>query len=100
MLGSRLVDGNGRTVWAEFGAGAIDLGKAEGRNLLALPMGGAGWPQDGLRPDGALEKVKISFGLDFKFEAYSGMRNPRRAARSLMPREFCGLSTTFPVTGS
>jgi len=73
LLGSKLVDGNGRTVWGEFGAGAVDLGKAEGRNLLALPMGGSGWPQDGLRPDGALEKVKVSLGLDFKFEAYSGM---------------------------
>jgi pimeloyl-ACP methyl ester carboxylesterase len=73
LLGSRLVDGDGRVVWGEFGSGAVDLGSPEGRRLLALPMGKAGWPQDELRPDGALERVKVSFGFDFKFEAYASM---------------------------
>jgi hypothetical protein len=79
--------------------GAIDLGKAEGRNLLALPMGRAGWPQDGLRPAGALEKVKVSLGLDFKFEAYSGtseMQRRRATAAELDPVvrcEFCFLGS-------
>ncbi len=70
LLGSRLVDGQGRVVWGEFGGDSIDLGSAEGLRALALPMDGG---DDDLRADGALQKVRVSLGLDFKFEAYSSM---------------------------
>lgn len=40
---------------------------------LALPLSGKGWPKDGIRADGTLDRVKVSFGLDFRFNAYSGM---------------------------
>lgn len=73
MLGSRLVNADGRVVWGEFGGRAIDLGGVEGMRALALPLSGKGWPKDGLRPDGALEQVKVSLGFDFQFSAYSGM---------------------------
>ncbi len=70
LLGSKLVDGQGRVVWGEFGGNAVDLGSAEGMRALALPMDGG---RDDVRADGALQKVKVSLGLDFKFEAYSSM---------------------------
>lgn len=73
LLGSRLVDGDGRVVWGEFGGDAIDLKSAAGRRALALPISGREWPKDGVRPDGALEKVTVSAGFDFRFNAYSGM---------------------------
>ncbi len=73
LLGSKLVNAGGRVVWGEFGGNAVDLGSAEGMRALALPLSGKGWPQDGIRPDGALERVKVSLGFDFQFSAYSGM---------------------------
>ncbi len=73
ILGSRLVDDRGRVVWGEFGSGAVGLASPEGRRLMAVPMSGSGWPRDEIKPDGALERLKVSFGLDFQFDAYAGM---------------------------
>lgn len=73
ILGSKLVDGQGRVVWGAFGAGAVDHGSAEGRRLLALPLAASGWPRDEVRSAGALEQLDVSLGFNFKFSAYSGM---------------------------
>ncbi len=73
ILGSQLVDGQGRVVWGEFGPNAVNLQSAEGTRLMALPMSASGWPRDEVRPTGALEQLKVSLGWDFKFSAYSGM---------------------------
>lgn len=73
ILGSRLIDDQGRTVWGEFGAGALNPASEEGRRLMALPMSASGWPRDEVRPDGTLEQLKVSLGWDFKFSAYSAM---------------------------
>jgi pimeloyl-ACP methyl ester carboxylesterase len=73
ILGSRLIDEQGRVVWGEFGGGAVDPSTSEGRRLLALPISASGWPRDGVKQDGALEQLKVSLGFDFRFSAYSGM---------------------------
>lgn len=73
ILGSKLVDDQGRVVWGAFGRGALDQGSPEGRQMLALPMSATGWPRDEVRPAGALEQLEVSLGFNFKFSAYSGM---------------------------
>lgn len=73
ILGSKLIDHEGRVVWGAFGPGAVDQGSAEGRRMLALPLSATGWPKDEVRPAGALEQLEVSVGLNFKFSAYSGM---------------------------
>ena len=73
ILGSRLMDDQGRIVWGAFGGDAVDPSSAEGRRLIALPMTAQGWPRDEVKPDGALEQLKVSLGFNFKFSAYSGM---------------------------
>ncbi len=73
ILGSRLVDENGKVVWGEFSSQAVNLGSPDGRRELALPITANGWPRDHVRADGTLEKLKVSLGLDFQFSAYAGM---------------------------
>jgi hypothetical protein len=64
ILGSRLEDGaTGRTVWGAFGGGAASPERADGASLLALPLG-EGIPlealRDGVRPNGVLDRVRVS----------------------------------------
>lgn len=73
ILGSRLIDDQGRVVWGAFGSGAVDPSSPEGRRLMALPMTAQGWPHDAVKPDGALEQLEVSLGFNFRFSAYSGM---------------------------
>lgn len=73
ILGSQLIDDRGRVVWGAFGSGAVDPSSTEGRRLMALPMSVNGWPRDEVKAGGALEKLQVSFGFNFKFDAYSGM---------------------------
>ncbi len=73
ILGSRLIDDQGRVIWGQFGGDAVDPSSAEGRHLLALPMSESGWPRDNVKADGALEQLQVSLGWDFQFSAYAGM---------------------------
>lgn len=74
ILGSKLVEeGSGRIVWGRFGSGAIDHGAADGMRSLALPLSATGWPRDGVRAEGVLSELELSWGLNFRFKAYSQM---------------------------
>jgi pimeloyl-ACP methyl ester carboxylesterase len=74
ILGSRLVDESlGKVAWGAFGKGAVRLDSPEGMRSLALPFSQQGWPKDEIRPDGVLSQLRVSFGYDFRFKAYSGM---------------------------
>lgn len=74
ILGSKLVDeSSGKVAWGTFGTGAVHLESPEGIRALALPFSQDGWPKDEIRPDGVLSQLRVSFGYDFKFKAYSGM---------------------------
>jgi pimeloyl-ACP methyl ester carboxylesterase len=73
ILGSRLVDDQGRVVWGQIGGSAVDPSSADGRRLLALPISATDWPRDNIKADGALEQLKLSIGFDFQFTAYAGM---------------------------
>ncbi|MDX1487828.1 MAG: hypothetical protein R3268_06480 [Acidiferrobacterales bacterium] len=78
ILGSRLVDNDSDTVvWGAFGPGTVNTSEPEGARLLALPMKeGATFIElrDGVRSDGALDRVKINFaGLRIQLEAYFHM---------------------------
>ena len=75
VLGSRLAGPEGQVVWGAFGGGSVSPKKADGARLLALPMR-SGVPlaslTDGVRPDGALDRVRISlFGLPFQQRTYA-----------------------------
>jgi len=52
---------------------------------MALPMSASGWPRDEVRPAGALEQLKVSFGWNFKFIAYLGMQRAFGAGGYLDP---------------
>ena len=77
VLGSRLVGPGGQVAWGAFGGGSANPRRAEGARLLALPMR-EGVPlaglTDGVRPDGALDRVEVSlFGLPFQQRAYADL---------------------------
>ena len=70
ILGSRLVAGD-KVVWGAFGGGAADPAKAEDARLLALPLGDPA-ADDGVRVDGALDRIKITIaGLPIQLNAYA-----------------------------
>jgi len=74
ILGSRLVEADGgRVVWGRYGGDALEHDSVEGMRALALPMSARGWPRDGVRADGALESLRVSWGFDFDFKAYRQM---------------------------
>ena len=75
VLGSRLAGPGQEPVWGAFGGGSVSPREPEGARLLALPMR-EGEPlaqlTDGVRPDGALDRVRIRlFGLPFQQRAYA-----------------------------
>lgn len=76
ILGSKLVDdATGTIAWGAFGGGAADPETPEGARLVALPMR-EGEPlaslTDGVRPAGALDRVKIDvLGLPLELTAYA-----------------------------
>jgi hypothetical protein len=75
ILGSKLTHApTGTTVWGAFSGGFADPETAAGARKVALPMT-PGRPlaalQDSVRPDGALEEVKVRvLGLPVKLNAY------------------------------
>jgi hypothetical protein len=76
ILGSRLRDqASGRVVWGAFDGAFADPGRADGARLIALPMQpGATLAQlrDDVRPDGALDRVRLSLlGLPVQLSAYA-----------------------------
>lgn len=76
ILGSKLNHPpTGTRVWGAFEGGAADPGTAEGARLIALPMApGKSLAEltDEVRPDGALDTVRLSvFGLPLELEAYA-----------------------------
>jgi pimeloyl-ACP methyl ester carboxylesterase len=73
VMGSKLVDSQGKVVWGVFGPGGINHRKGDGMRSMALPMSPSGWPKDDVRPDGALEELHVSLGWNFHFKAYSQM---------------------------
>ncbi len=75
ILGSRLKDSeSGEIVWGAFGPGTMNPKKPENARLIALPMA-EDVPleklQDGVRPDGALDRVRVNFfGVQLQLKAY------------------------------
>ena len=75
ILGSKLEDeATGRTVWGAFGGGSANPERADGADLVALPMV-EGIPleelRDAVRPNGVLDRVRVSlFGLPLELQAY------------------------------
>ncbi|MEE8278623.1 MAG: hypothetical protein V3R89_07885 [Thermoanaerobaculia bacterium] len=75
LTGSRLVDSlSGRTVWGAFSGNYAKPNRPDGARLIALPMR-PGVPleelRDGVKPNGVLERIKVSFaGLPLHLKAY------------------------------
>jgi hypothetical protein len=74
VLGSRLVEPDGRVVWGSFGGGSVDPETPEGARTVALPMA-EGRPLAALRdqavPEGVLDRVRIRlFGVPLESRAY------------------------------
>jgi len=78
VLGSKLVDpGSGRVVWGAFLGSYANPNRADGADLVALPMR-PGAPlralQDEVVSDGVLESVRVSLlGLPVEQQAYIGI---------------------------
>ena len=75
ILGSKLIDGDGRrVVWGEFGGSGIDPATADGARLLALPIeDGKSLDEltDEVKVDGALDMLNVRvLGVPFQISAY------------------------------
>lgn len=75
IAGSKLVDSrSGRVVWGAFAGGYANPKRPDGARLIALPMReGAALSelQDGVVPDGALDRLKIVLlGMPIEMSAY------------------------------
>ncbi|MFQ6022001.1 MAG: hypothetical protein ACE5NW_04715 [Acidiferrobacterales bacterium] len=85
ILGSRLKDSDsGDIVWGAFGPGSANPKNPADARLIALPMR-EGVPlhelRDSIRPDGALDRVNITFaGLRVQLKAYFYMLSTLGAA--------------------
>jgi len=75
ILGSRLVDGDGTVVWGAFSGDYAKPSTSHGARQVALPMArGKSLAEltDDVRPDGALDRLKLSvFGIPVKLNAYA-----------------------------
>ncbi|BAM04957.1 lipase/acyltransferase domain-containing protein [Phycisphaera mikurensis] len=101
VLGSKLAGPAGEVVWGAFGGGSENPRKPRGARLLALPMR-PGVPLaglvDGVKPNGALDRVRISlFGLPFQQRAYADILGLLGAAGYVDPALASGLA---PVDAS
>ncbi|MFQ5991553.1 MAG: esterase/lipase family protein [Nitrospiraceae bacterium] len=75
VLGSRLVDETtGAVAWGAFGFGQVNPNSVQGARLVALPMASGRSLRelrDGVRPDGALDRVIVNFvGVPVQLNAY------------------------------
>jgi len=78
ILGSKLVDDSGTTVWGAFRKNYANPNTDDGARLVALPIGveseAISYIETNVRPDGVLENLDVNLiGFPISIQAYAGI---------------------------